>query len=168
MTNGEVAASVAPRGAVRCWSRAVDEWYGRGELLRQGAWTELATALVMIPMGACLFAWPAASDTVHTISLITHPSATRGWAIPGWTIGLWFLAAGLLMLAGLALYFVRGRCFWSKVCRHAGASMAMVGWLFLLFSDLGVVGWKNAGIYLYLLPVLLMLRAVSLAWRRFG
>lgn len=138
----------------------VDEWFGDGMLMRQGAWTEVAVSAATLPMGIGLILRPGAASYERTLNLVS-------WTYPAWSIGAIVLAASLLSLAGLALYFVQGRCRWSKRLRFAGAAVGLLEWLFLLLAHVGAWGWGGVSVYLYLLVVLLYARASSLALRRF-
>ena len=142
------------------WQQVCAEWHGDGLLMKQGAWSEIAACLfATLPVGLVLLLSPTASVHSHTFNLAM-------WYYPNWAIATELLASAALTATGVALYFFRGRCVASRLCRLFGGGIGCTIWVSLYLLDALAFGFTDATTFVYLLPTMLYVRTVSLAWRR--
>ena len=154
MTNHENFAPAWPRRASESLSR---EWHGEGTLLGRGAFSELGWSLTTLVIGLMLaFGTPG-----ETLFWIVH------MRYPAWMVAAMFTLAGSTTLAGLVLFFVRGRCVGSRLLRLSGDALGLTLWLSVFLISTYFRDGSSILIPILAWAVLGYARSISLAWRRF-
>lgn len=136
------------------------EWMGDGLYFGKGYWSEVGFAIATFGAGVDILRIPAWDLQSHAIGLML-------WRLPNTFVGLAFFISGLLQLIGFALFFYRGRCMASRVCKFSGAILGLWLWMVMFGILLFVIDGYVAMTCLYGFGVVTYMRAVHLGWRRF-
>lgn len=163
MSNAE--RSVAPSTESSTPSRGnllhalTGEWYGEGRLCGRGSFTEVGWGNATLLMGLLMICVPEAAQNAHILGLVVNRFSL-------WMVATPAILSGTMTDVGVVLFFIRGRCFASRMFRFFGSAVGLALWIALFLSALFTLNGEFAMLPVYGWAVLGYARTLTHAWRR--